>query len=540
MEEVKTLVVNNFQGSMTPYLEGSINSGKAYVNDVSGYDPFIKPGNLTWNESAVQIDPNGSVITDLILAGKVRVESGITYVYAVGHTGRVYKIQVNDPTTYDPDYDNPVLLTTLTSGTPTFTRGAFIDFFGQTEKMFISHDKGVTSLNFDGTGEAVVGSAVSWTQTVPKPLQQFLGNLYVGNGSNIAEIISAGTVSTYTKLSPGFPTNSQVRDMRVTPDGNYLTIAVAEQALGDVTVTTIPTTIIGPTDSYVFKWNGTDTGYTSFITYPGVTISSMVLFGEQQYVFGYDDLGAAVYNPINKMLSSSALSVFGESPFPNAVFPMSNTLAWATNLPYGGFNGLLFNRFGTVSTYEIQAGYWSPYFQYASGDETDIIHIPYMGVVSNYAEGKSDSGYTNNVFGTPKTYFSTLESSAAPTTAYKFWRWHSSPIGLGSAMTDFTAVYQTQNEVFEKKVKIGEVRIYGEPWVANNSFVVELIGSDGQVIAGSTKTFTAGSNLTIGANYCWYTPQIQPVYSIGIRITNEGTANNTIVKAEIDYVSGGK
>ena len=126
----KTLVIDNFKGSMTSFQDGDINSGLAYAVSAFGYNPFSKPGNLTWCDTPQQIDVAGAVITDFIMCGKERVESGILYVYAIGHTGRLYKIQVNDTSTFNPDYDTPVLLATLTSGSPTFTRGGFIDFFG--------------------------------------------------------------------------------------------------------------------------------------------------------------------------------------------------------------------------------------------------------------------------------------------------------------------------------------------------------------------------------------------------------------------------
>lgn len=536
--ETKTLIIDNFAGSMTPYFNGDINSGKSFWNDVFGHDPFSKPGDLTWNESAVQIDPNGNVVTDLILAGKVRTESGITYVYCIGHTGRVYKIQVNDPNTYNPNYDNPVLLATLTSGSPTFTRGAFIDFFGATEKIYISHDKGVTSLNFSGTGEAVVGSALSWIQTVPKPLQQFLGNLYVGNGTNLAEIASTGTVTTYTKLSPAFPIGTQVRDIDATPDGNYLQIVVTEAALPDITTSTTDTTIIAPADSYVFNWNGTDTGYTAYTTYPSTVLSANLLFGDQQYIYGYDFLGGNVFNPIRKLFTSLTTGAYGDSPLPNAVTTMGGLMSWASVLPYNGHLELIILTYGTVSDFDIPIGYWCPFDLPATGDETDVQRCPFQLLVSNFAQGASSNGYTNQIFGTPKMYFSTLETSDTPTTAYKFYKWFPTPTGLGTPIEG--AIFQTQNQMFSKKIKVSEVRIYGEPWLADNSFIVELIGSDMQPISGSAMTFTAGTNLTIGSDFAWYTPQIAPTYTLGLRITQNGTVNHTISKVEIDYSSGGK
>ena len=112
--KMPTLTINNFQGRLTRYLDGDINSGYAKYTTTFGNDPFTSPGNLTWFEQPTRIDSGESVITDLIVAARPRLESGITYVYAIGHTGRLYKIQVNDPTTYNPNYDNPVLLATLT------------------------------------------------------------------------------------------------------------------------------------------------------------------------------------------------------------------------------------------------------------------------------------------------------------------------------------------------------------------------------------------------------------------------------------------
>lgn len=535
MSKVSTLTIDNFRGSMTSYLNGDINSGLTNVIEVFGYDPFIKPGRLTWHEIPTQIDPEGEVITDLIMAARPRVESGILYLYAIGHLGRLYKIQVNDPTTFNPNYNNPVLLATLTAQSPTFTRGGFMQFFGATEKIYIGHDKGVTSINFDGTSEAFVGVLGSWTQTVPRPLQQFLGKLYVGNGANLAEIDSTATVTTYSKLSPAFPSGTQVRDIDISPDGNYLQSVVTELALSDMTSTSVDTAILSAADSYIFKWNGSDTGYTSYTSYLSTTLSANLMFGEKQYAFGYDMLGGGIYNPINKLLTSTPLSAFSESPNPNAVGSAGNIAYWSTPLPFEGFLEMITCVFGTISEFEIEPGYWCPLDIQASGDETDILRIPCMVSVSNFAQGASSSGYTDNIFGSPNTYFSTLETSDAPTTAYRFYSWPLFPAGLGTPTLGY---YETQTQLFSKKVQIKEVRIYGDPWIANNAFNIYMIGSGQQVL--HTQTFTAGTNLTVGADYAWYTPQIAPTYALGIGIENAGTTNHTINKIEIDYNLGGQ
>lgn len=534
MTKLQTLVIDNFKGSMTSFQDGDINSGLAYATNQFGADPFSKPGNLTWCSASTQIDPSGDVITDLIMAGKERVESGILYVYAIGHTGRLYKIQVNNPSTYDPDYDNPVLLTTLTSGSPTFTRGGFIDFYGATERIYIGHDKGVTRVDFNGANETAVSG--SWTQTVPRPLKQFLGKLYVGNGSNIAEIDTTALVTSSTKLSPGFPTNSQVRDMDVTSDGNYMQIVVSELALADITSGAQDTSVTANSRSFIFKWTGTDTGYTAFDTFPSFSLTSNTMFQNYQYTFGYDQFGSAMYAPVEKKLSLQEVY----APHPNGIASTSNLVYWLSPLHFGGILEADFLYYGTLD-FEIGPGYWDLFGQFATAPETDIACVPFMMPVSNFGIGSSSNGYAGNYFGTNKVYFSTLETSSAPTTKYRLYKWTAPSFSGAPAVTPMlNAVYQTQTQLFSKKIKISEVRIYGEPWIANNSFSIDLIGSAGTAMTGGSKTFTAGSNLTIGDDFAWYTPQMAPTYALGVYITNLGTTNHTITKIEIDYSEGGK
>lgn len=531
-----TKVIDNFQGSYTLYRNGDLNSGRSYEEVTAGINPFIKPGELTWAENATLIDSGGSVITDLILAGKERVESGILYVYCIGHTGRVYKIQVNDPTTYNPDYDNPVLLTTLAAGSPTFTRGGFIDFFGATEKIYIGHDKGVTTINFDGTSEAAVSG--TWTQTVPRPLKQFVGKLYIGNGSNIAEIDSTATVTSSTKLSPGFPTNSQVRDIDVSVEGNYIDIVVSNLALGDITSTAQQTISTANSGSYIFKWNGIDIGYTSFLSFPSYSLTANTLFQNHQYTFGFDQFGGAIYAPTEKIISFPSAS----SPFPNAIASTGNLLFYMVPTY---FNGVLETDLYAWGSNDFEVGrplgFWDVFFRNATSPETDIISTPLLLSVSNAGLGASSNGYTNNLFGTSKFYFSTLESSSAPTTKYRLYKLKlvtSTQIASDSACD--LAYYQTQTQLFSKKVNVKEVRIYSEPWITNNSLTIDLIGSDGNAITNASKTFTAGSNVTVGDDLAAYNPQHKPTYALGVGITNLGTKNMTIRKIELDIEDAGK
>ncbi len=80
-----TKIIDNFNGVLTRNNYGDLNSGYVKLQTSFGYDPFVKPGQLSWCEAPVQIDPTYSVLTDLIMDGKERVESGIVYLYCLQH-----------------------------------------------------------------------------------------------------------------------------------------------------------------------------------------------------------------------------------------------------------------------------------------------------------------------------------------------------------------------------------------------------------------------------------------------------------------------
>lgn len=532
-------IIDNFGGRLVRDTIGDMNSGLAKYATTFGNEPFGNPGNLSWIETATQIDPSASVITDLIMDGKTRVESGITYVYCIGHTGRVYKIQVNDPASFNSNYDNPVLLTTLTSNNPTFTRGGSLTFYGATERIYIGSDMGVTRIDFNGANETFTGSTSSWIQNVPRPVQEFLGKLYYGNGSNIAEIDSTLNVTTYTKLTPGFPNNTQVRDLDLSPDGNYLEAVVTELALPDLTVATQDTTFLANSNSYIFKWNGIDQGYTSFSSFPAFSLNTNIMFGSYQYTFGYDIAGSAVFDPVNKILTPTLT----QAPLPNAVRSNANIVGWATPEFYNGFLRVVNFVYGSLDK-EIGLGWWRQFGQSATGTETDVLKVPFQLLVTNFVLGSVTNGYTGGLVSPGKAYFSTLETSPSPTKKYKLYKWYPVPIGLNPAIQ---GVYETQQEtslklfrsIVSKKFKPTQVRFYVEPLIAGNSFKIDIIGSDGNPMNGGSQTFTVGTNCSVGQDYVWYTPQTAPTYSMGIRITQLGTTNWTGVKMELDYEEAG-
>lgn len=529
-----TKLLDNFTSRLTRNNTGQIDSGLAKYSTTYGTDPFSSLNDLTWLEAPVQIDAAGAVITDLIMAQRTRLENGITYVYSIGHTGRLYKIQSNDPTTYNPNYDNPVLLTTLTINTPTFKYGSSIQFYGATEKLYIGHDKGVTSVNFDGSGEAFIGVLGSWTQNVPRPSVNFQGVSYWGNGTNLTAIDTTATVTTYAKLSPAFPTGTYVRDTDVSPDGNYAQIVVSRIPQADMTSAVQDTNALSSADSYRFLWNGTDLGYTSFESYNAYSLNSNITFGPYSYTMGYDLGGAAVYTEGSKVISlpNSLSPNFG------AMFSTGNMMGFgapetATSTLQGSI--LIYGEYD----FEVPKGLYRFLRISAGSPQTDIIQMPVCTIVSNLFYGSSSAGYSGNQVGSAKLYFSTLETSATPTTKYKLYKFTTVPTGLGTAIQ---GVYETQNEtafklfrsILKSNLRVFEVRVFTQPLVTNNSFKFDLIAVDGSVISGTSKTFTVGTNCAVGDVEVRFTPQMDWVPSLAVRITNLGTKNWVCSKIEID------
>ncbi len=106
-------------------------------------------------------------------------------------------------------------------------------------------------------------------------------------------------------------------------------------------------------------------------------------------------------------------------------------------------------------------------------------------------------------------------------------------------------VYETQTQLFSKRITVKQIRVYTEPTATGNGFQVDCIGSDGTIITNGTSTYTfaAGSDPTLlqGAlERIDFNPKMGSTYALGLRITNTGTTNMTIKKIEVDWMPSGK
>lgn len=528
-DNVKTLIIDKWNGRLTRFADGDINSGMGNYLTTWGTDTFNIAGSLSFYQSPIDITK--TVITDLIMASKVRVESGITYVYAIGHMGRLYKIQVNNLSTHNPDYDTPVLLATL-ANSQTFKFGASIDFYQGTgtELIWIGHDTGITNIAFDGTGETnLVGG--SWVINVPRQQIQFLGNLYFTNGNNLAKVDVSGSISTYTALSPGFPANSQARALGATVDGNYIVTVVTRSNLGDMTIVTPDTNSIAAMPSSLIYWNGTDSAATSSTSFPAFTSTNYYNFSQSEYVFGYQ-IGGAQLSTTKELVY---LLEFENPPLANAVGSSGDFIAWGSTFWDENTETLKtsIDIYGVLDPADVPKGLYRQLIMSSTLSGGDVIRIPSLIAVSSFTLVGASSGYANvaGVAGTGKTYFSTIEYDGV-TTKYGFYMFKNVSDYLSGAVN---GVYETQRQAFSKKVKATEYRIYFNfpPGLTSGvSFQIDLIGIDGNPLAGTTATFTP----TFGSgDRVKFNPSQAPTSYIGLRVTNLGSVTPVIHKVEIDY-----
>src|SRR3990167_8933910 len=182
-QDPKTLVITEFGGPLTRRADGDINSGLAKFDSSWGYDPYSKPGNLTWMEQPVSILSLAGA-TSIIGIMKTRTTSAnpsLGYVYSIDGGSRLRETQVNSTT--NADLDSPSVMGTLArAANPVRSMGMV--FYGSTEKIFYGDDDGIQRINFDGSSPSTIGMVSSITTTVPRPMTTFIGKVYFGNGNN--------------------------------------------------------------------------------------------------------------------------------------------------------------------------------------------------------------------------------------------------------------------------------------------------------------------------------------------------------------------
>lgn len=554
--DIKTIEITNFGGRLTRIQNGDLNSGFAKFTTSWGYDPFSKPLNLTWLEQPTTV---ASVIsTEVLLAAKVRDENGEARVYTVGSNRGIYQIQ--PASSSNPNTDSVIGIGSVAVNSPSFNYGSSMEFFGTPEKLYISSDTQINSFPIssitggDFGGDAIVGSANFFVANTYHPLKAFQGNMLFGNGPTIGAVSTTNTIissqigiavgstgrvqTIYSQLLPPFPPEKNVMDLDVSPDYNYILITSSETAPENIVTLSDDRQTAVPGNGDIFQWNGSDPATTAGLNVPAQALTALQTYLQKNIMFANDTLGASMGDGVEKLLYLPG----NKSPLPNAVgvngnyiFWMSTELATDNSTTYASlyYYGQL-DQETPVGLYRL--------LRYSTLLPSGFVYqVPMNVLVNNLFKSINNAITAIQTFGYGKHYFSTIETNSSITT-YRTNRFLVTPTGTG---TPQIGVYETQTQLFSKRINISQIRVYTEPTVAGNAFQIDLIGSDGTVISDSTMAYhfgditdpQSGSQNLERINF---NPNPKTQYALGVRVTNLGTTNMTIRKIELDVSEEGQ
>lgn len=559
--KTQTISITNFGGRLTRIINGDLNSGFAKFDTSFGYDPFSKPMNLTWFDKPVNMKASisgGSAITDLPLAAKIRSEGGSPFVYMIGNTGNLYKINPS------PDYssqfsDSIVGIASVKNGT-SFVYGASMEFAANAsvESIFIGHDNGVNAIRFNGSAETPIGTAPYYITGIFRPLKQFVGKVLFGNGPTIGAIAATGTVtstvasivssipttssivSIYSELNPPLPPETVVQDLDVTPSLDYLLIT-ASNVTPNAVATPLPRQGYQAADSALYKWNGSDAGTTAGITMSAYAATALQTYLQNNIFFSNDAFGSSISDGVKKILTLPR----NMAPSPNATGSTGNFLYWICPEVNAAKTAQTasFYYFGSLDE-ENPSGLYR-LFRYSSSIVGGFVTTtPLATIVGNSLYGNNNSVSSIVTSGSGKHYFSTYEANS-PNSGQSVLGFYGFIVNSSGSVAPQLGVYETQTQLFSKRVGVTQIRVYTEPTVAGNGFQLDIIGADGSVVENGTHTYTFGdvadpqSGSTSIERINFNTnPKTQ--YALGIRLTNTGTTNMTIKKVDVDFSEEGK
>lgn len=550
--EVQTKVISNFTGRLTHIINGDMNSGFAKFATSFGYDPFSQPGNLTWFENYSTIQG----VSDLILSAKTRwIGESFPTVYAIGSTGNLYKIQISSQS--NNSIHSVVGIASVKAGNPTYNKGASMEFFGGSEKIYIGSDNQVNSINFDGSGDALVGNQANYASSSYRPLKSFGGKLVFGNGPTIGVIDATGTVTSsvigvssvvgniYSQLNPALGVEMRVRDLDVSPDNTYLLITAATTDYEFISQANTPNLVnTVPAQGIVAGWNGSDVTVTNATNLPQNFVTALQTYLAKNMFFAADTFGAALSDGTTKILTMPN----NKSPFPNATGANGNFLFWSTpeRFSINGDPTLLHSMFyyGQMDQ-ENPVGLWrvmrSPSQLFKGG----VVQVP-VNLLSALSYSDMNIGQSSVItagFGTH--YFSTLDASnnaIQSGSVLTLNRFNVPATGIGNTQS---GVYETQNELFSKRISIIEIRVYCDPTVSGNKFTLDVIGADGTPVTNGSFSYTFGDIVdpatgSTSVERINFDTNTKNLFSCGIRFSNIGIKNMVVRKIEVDYTEQGK
>ena len=586
----QTIEITNFGGRLTRILNGDMNSGFAKFATSWGYDPFSKPMNLTWLEQPVNITTTpsisgggvASVFSDLVVAAKKfygqggGVNFGQTqeYIALLGNgnsttsaiaSGNLYIVQPAQffPTSSIIANVDSVIGRVSVAGTYSFGGSLEIAQHPSTagisngQYFYIGQDSGVTTLPVSSIGGAqtiisngLLGGTLSSGGFGYHPLKKFQGLIRIGNANTIATIGGGGTiVSNYVASIRGItnspsdlqtilPIDSQIQDIDVSIDGNYLLIATSNVDNNQPSFIGDDVTLAAANDSVLYGWNGADTNITTETTMPSISLTSLQTYLGNNLFFSEDGFGASATDGINKILTLPG----NKSPSANATAVNGNFLTWTSVEGVGGNSSYVSLYYFGGLDQENPPGLYRLMRQ--GSNSAFVYSAPLNVLVDNYFSTVTQNPNANLVrVGYGKHYFSLLAPSFSGGTSSPFlYRFLVNSTGTG---TPQSGVYETQTQLFSMKITVKQIRVYTEPTVSGNGFQMNFVGSDGSQITNGqfTYSYSAGTDITQlqgSLERIDFNPSMKDTFALGTRLTNTGSTNMTIKKVEIDYAFSGK
>jgi len=534
-------------------VNGDMDSGFAKFTMSYGYNAFNKPMNLTWLENPSDVTVGSA--TDLVLDGKVRFigENGNSFAYLIGSKGTLYKVQINSAS--NNSVNSVVGRYSVLAGAPTYNKGGSMEFFGSNEKIYIGSDSQVNSINFDGSADVVVGNAANYASNVFRPMTEFVGTLVFGNGNTVGQIGATGTVissvvgvsstigNVYSSLIPPLPPSMLVKDIDNSPDNNYILMAASEVDYENISSGGTPNMLnTVPAQSKVFYWNGTDPGATAATTLATNLLTALQSYLQQNHLFASDSFGAGLFQESKKILTLN----LNKSPFPNATGVNGQFLFWSVpeRVTLGSNQRLTHAMyyFGSLDQ-ENPPGLFRVLREFPPLFLGNTVETPFNQLVGVQYSDSNASQSSVVTAGVGTHYYSFRGVASGNQTSVLGLRYLNIP-GTG-LNTPQLGVYETQNQLFSKRISVAQIRVYTEPTIAGNGFQLDIIGGDGAIVENGTFTYSFGSVVDPNTNSSVmerinFNPNIQTLFSLGIRITNTGSTNMTIKKIEIDYDESGK
>ncbi len=327
-----------------------------------------------------------------------------------------------------------------------------------------------------------------------RSLVQFNGLLYATNSdasvtyaNNIAEISLGGNVTTYAKLSPSLPVGSYIRDLDITPDFTYMLISASFTG-SELLAPVNDGGNTGSSSSDLYKWNGTDTGVTTGQALPSFSVTALNSFSDQQMMFMYDTFGASLYNSGKKVLTMRN----NKSPVPAAVCSTGNFVTWISPDVYLNLDTSAYSMFGSLYYYGnldtgSPTGLWRMFRQSSSSGGV-IYQTPYNQFTTNrYLSVDTTPTIQADSNGVHMFSFTDYSGSGGSTTP-NLWLFYAAPPDINN--NPVLGVYETQNQLFSKRISLIEIRVYTEPTITGNGFQLDIIGGDGKVVSNGTFNYS--------------------------------------------------